>query len=186
MVMEILTAILVVVTGIYAYLTYKMSNMSERSVQMMKEQTEAMSRPYLVVQPIVRPHTPFLYLKIYNSGKTPALNVKLELDKDFYQFDEADKNLREASVFSSTFDSFAPNQELFFALGQGWLIFGESKHSMPEQFVVTASYSYMDKVVVEKSHIDLRPFARSEGEKNPIVEELEKIRKAQEKLAKNA
>ena len=87
MIMEILTAILVVVTGVYAYLTYKMSNMSERSVQMMKEQTEAMSRPYLIVQPIVRPHTPFLYLKIYNSGKTPALNVKLELDMDFYQFD---------------------------------------------------------------------------------------------------
>ncbi|WMN89790.1 hypothetical protein NI382_16925 [Vibrio parahaemolyticus] len=186
MIMEILTAILVVVTGIYAYLTYKMSNMSERSVQMMKEQTEAMSRPYLVIQPIVRPHTPFLYLKIYNSGKTSALNVKLELDKDFYQFDESDKNLKETSVFSSTFDSFAPNQELFFALGQGWLVFGESKNPLPEQFVVTASYSYMDKEVVEKSHIDLRPFAQSEGERNPIVEELEKIRKAQEKLAKNA
>ena len=44
----------------------------------------------------------------------------------------------------------------------------------------------MDKEVVEKSHIDLRPFAQSEGERNPIVEELGKIRKAQEKLAKNA
>jgi hypothetical protein len=186
MIMEILTAILVVVTGIYAYLTYKMANMSERSVQMMKEQTEAMSRPYLVIQPIVRPHTPFLYLKIYNSGKTPALNVKLELDKDFYRFDESDRNLKETSAFSSTFDSFAPNQELFFALGQGWLIFGESKNPLPKQFVVTASYSYMDKEVVEKSYIDLRPFAQSEGEKNPIVEELEKIRKVQEKLAKNA
>ena len=186
MVMEILTAILVVVTGIYAYLTHKMSNMSERSVQMMKEQTEAMSRPYLVIQPFVRPHTPFLYLKIYNSGKTPALKVKLELDKDFYQFDESDKNLKEASIFSSTFDSFAPNQELFFALGQGWVIFGDSKNALPEQFVVTATYSYMDKEVVEKSHIDLRSFAQSEGEKNPIVEELEKIRKAQEKMAKNA
>lgn len=186
MVMEILTAILVVVTGIYAYLTHKMSNMSERSVQMMKEQAEAMSRPYLVIQPFVRPHTPFLYLKIYNSGKTPALKVKLELDKDFYQFDESDKSLKEASIFSSTFDSFAPNQELFFALGQGCAIFGDSKNALPEQFVVTATYSYMDKEVVEKSHIDLRPFAQSEGEKNPIVEELEKIRKAQEKMAKNA
>ncbi len=185
MIMEILTAILVVVTGVYAYLTYKMSNMSERSVQMMKEQTEAMSRPYLIVQPIVRPHTPFLYLKIYNSGKTPALNVKLELDKDFYQFDEPDKNLKKASAFSSIFDSFAPNQELFFALGQGWLIFGESNNSLPEQFVVTVSYSYMGKEVIEKNHIDLRPFSQSEGERNPIVEELEKIRKAQEKLAKN-
>lgn len=184
MIMEILTAILVVVTGIYAYLTHKMSNMSERSVQMMKEQTEAMSRPYLVVQPIVRPHTPFLYLKIYNSGKTPALNVKLELDKDFYQFDESNKNLRNTSAFSTTFDSFAPSQELFFALGQGWLIFGDSKHSLPTEFVVTATYSYMDKEVVEENRVDLRPFEQSEGERNPIVEELEKIREVQEKLVK--
>jgi hypothetical protein len=162
-----------------------MLNMSERSVQIMKEQTEAMLRPYLVVQPIVRPHTPILYLKIYNSGKTPALNVKLELDKDFYQLDESNKNLKEVSAFSSTFDSFAPNQELFFALGKSKNIFGKSEHPMPEQFVITASYSYMDKEVVEKSHIDLRPFLQSEGGRNPIVEELEKIRKVQEKLAKN-
>ena len=184
MMMEALTAILVVVTGIYAYLTYKMANMSERSVQIMKEQTEAMSRPYLVIQPTVRPHTPIFYLKIYNSGKTPALNVKLELDKDFYQFDEPDKNLKEKNAFTSEFDSFAPNQELFFALGQGWLIFGESNNLLPQQFVVTATYSYMDKTVVEKNHIDLRPFSGSEGERNPIVDELEKIRKAQETLAK--
>ena len=66
-------------------LTYKMSRISERTAQIMNEQTEAMSRPYIIIQPMVRPHSQFLYLKIYNSGKTPALNVKLELDKDFYQ-----------------------------------------------------------------------------------------------------
>jgi len=107
--MEILTAILVAITGIYAYLTYKMSKMNERAVQIMNEQTESISRPYLIIQPIVRPHTQFLYLKIYNSGKTPALNVKLELDRDFYQFDELSKNLKDASAFTSTFDSFAPS-----------------------------------------------------------------------------
>lgn len=51
MTMEILTAILVFITGIYAYLTYQMSKISERSVQIMNEQTEAMSRPYIVIQP---------------------------------------------------------------------------------------------------------------------------------------
>lgn len=56
--MEILTAILVLITGIYAYLTYQMSKISERSVQIMNEQTEAMSRPYIVIQPMVRPHSP--------------------------------------------------------------------------------------------------------------------------------
>ncbi len=58
MTMEILTAILVLITGIYAYLTYQMSKISERSVQIMNEQTEAMSRPYIVIQPMVRPHSP--------------------------------------------------------------------------------------------------------------------------------
>ena len=184
MVMEVLTAILVVVTAIYAYLTYKMSRMSERSVQVMKEQTEAMSRPYLVFQPVVRPHTPWLYLKIYNNGNTSALDIKLEVDKDFFQFDEKDKNLKSLSVFKKNIDSFSPNQEMYFALGEGWKIFGDSNNPMPEQFTITASYSFMDKIVNEKSHIDLRPFSHSEGERNPIVEELEKIRKTQEKLAK--
>ncbi|EDU5377879.1 hypothetical protein CYN45_004927 [Salmonella enterica subsp. enterica serovar Inverness] len=186
MTMEILTAILVFITGIYAYLTYQMSKISERSVQIMNEQTEAMSRPYIVIQPIVRPHSPCLYLKIYNSGKTPALNVRLELDKDFYQFDEPNRNLKNTSSFTSTFDSFAPSQELFFALGQGWIIFGESKNSLPQKFTITATYSYMDKEIVEKNNIDLSPFMQSEGERNPIVEELERIRKTQEKLIKES
>ncbi|HDS1081290.1 TPA: hypothetical protein QDZ83_004451 [Pluralibacter gergoviae] len=176
MTMEILTAILVIITGAYAYLTYKMSKMNERSVQIMNDQTEALSRPYLVIQPVIRPHTTFLYLKIFNSGKTSALNVKLELDKDFYQFDEKDRNLKNINVFNTRIDSFAPNQELYFALGQGWVVFGESKNPLPEQFTITATYSYMGKEVMEKNHIDLRPFAYSEGEKNPIVEELERIR----------
>ncbi|MGX4181778.1 hypothetical protein [Escherichia coli] len=184
MTMEILTAILVIITGIYAFLTYKMSRISERTAQIMNEQTEAMSRPYIIIQPMVRPHSQFLYLKIYNSGKTPALNVELELDKDFYQFDEPTKNLKETSIFTSTIDSLAPNQELFFALGQGWVIFGESKNPLPQQFTITATYSYMNKEVVEKNNIDLSPFMQSEGEKNPIVEELERIRKIQEKLIK--
>ena len=181
MIIEILTGALVLITGGYAYLTFKMSKTSERSVQMMKAQTEAMSRPYLVVQPLVRPATSLMYLKIYNSGKTPALKVKLELDRDFFQFGESNKNLKEFGIFSSRLDSFAPNQELFFGLGQGWDIFGDSKKSLPKQFVVTATYSYMNKVVVEKSHIDLCLFEQSEGEANPIVEELKIIREALEK-----
>ncbi|WP_264878328.1 hypothetical protein [Vibrio agarivorans] len=185
MIMEILTAILVVVTAVYAFLTYKMSQMSERSVQVMKEQTEAMSRPYLVFQPVVRPHTPLLYLKIYNSGNTPAVGVKLSIDQDFYQYDELGKNLKSLSIFDDKIDSLSPNQEMFFALGEGWKVFGDSKNPMPQQFTITASYSFMNKTVEEKNHIDLRPFAFSEGERNPIVEELEIIRRAFEKFTKS-
>ncbi|EOY5620711.1 hypothetical protein [Klebsiella pneumoniae] len=44
----------------------------------------------------------------------------------------------------------------------------------------------MDKEIVEKNNIDLSPFMQSEGERNPIVEELERIRKSQEKLTKES
>ncbi len=182
--MEVLTVVLIIVTTLYVYLTYKMANSSERSVQFMKEQAEAISRPYLVIQPVIRSGTPLLYLRIHNGGKTAALKLNLQLDKDFYRFDDLRKNLKEAPAFKSTLDSFAPGQELFFALGEGWLILGDSTNPMPQQFTVTATYQYMDKGVVEKTHVDLRAFMGSEGEASPLVDELSKIRKTHEKLVK--
>lgn len=45
--MTCLTAVLVVITGIYAYLTHRMVKSSEASVRLMKEQADAISRPYV-------------------------------------------------------------------------------------------------------------------------------------------
>ncbi|HHY0976059.1 TPA: hypothetical protein ACV4IW_000168 [Salmonella enterica] len=129
MTMEILTAILVFITGIYAYLTYQMSKISERSVQIMNEETEAMSRPYIVIQPIVRPHSPCLYLKIYNSGKTPALNVRLELDKDFYQFDEPNRNLK-IQVLSLQLLIVSPPVKSYFSLSVKAGLFLENQKTL--------------------------------------------------------
>ena len=71
-VIDYLTAILVFVTAIYAYLTHKMAKASEASVQTMQEQSEAMFRPYVTVSPFIRPHTTVLYLRIENTGKAAA------------------------------------------------------------------------------------------------------------------
>ena len=43
--MTVLTAILVIITGVYAYLTYRMATTSQASVRLMKEQTDAIIRP---------------------------------------------------------------------------------------------------------------------------------------------
>lgn len=185
MVIDYLTAILVFVTAIYAYLTYKLAIASEASVQAVREQSEALLRPYVTVSPFVRSHTPFLYLRVENSGRTGAENLQLTMDRDFFRFGEADrpeKNLRTMSAFTVPIDSLAPGNQLLFALAQGWVIFGEDARAeiTPPQFKVTASYEFRGKKVVEVNQIDLRPYIGSEGERDPLVEELEKIRKVME------
>jgi hypothetical protein len=182
---DILTALLVLITAIYAWLTYRMARATEQSTQAIVAQSEAMSRPYITISPWVRPKANFFYLKIANTGRTAAANVRLTLDRDFYQFGEAtqpDRNLRTKTAFSQAIDSVAPGVEMMFCLGQGWVVLGDDTkpHVTPSQFNVTASYQYLDRTVTEVTRIDLRPYIGSEVEPDPLVEELERIRKVLE------
>ena len=121
MVIDYLTAILVFITAIYAYLTHRMTKASEASVEAVRAQSEAMLRPYITAAPFIRPHTSFLYLRVKNNGQTGAQNFSLTIDRNFFQFgekDRADKNLRTMSAFSTPIDSFPPGAELIFALGR--------------------------------------------------------------------
>lgn len=128
--MEILTAVLVIVTAIYAYLTHKMASTSQATLEEMREQTWAATRPQVLVEPYVRPTTPFLYLRIRNIGKTTASNLSLKLDKEFWQFGERndDSALHMKRAFSEKIDALHPSQELHFALAQGWKIFGNESN----------------------------------------------------------
>ena len=187
MVIEYLTGILVFITAIYAFLTHRMAKASEASVRAVRDQSEAMLRPYVTVAPFVRPHTPFLYLRVENAGRTAAENLRLTIDRDFFQFGQSDrlgKNLRTMSAFVAPIDSLAPGNQLIFALGQGWVILGENARPdiTPSQFNVTATYQFLGKRIEEINRIDLRPYIGSEGERDPVVEELERIRQAIEKI----
>ena len=186
LVLEYLTAILVFVTTIYAYLTHRMAKSSEASVQAVRDQSEALLRPYIEVTPYVRPNTTVLYLRIENTGKTGAQNVRLSIDRDFYQFgkkEDADYNLRTKAAFNQSIDSLGPRHKLTFALAQGFVIFGDGggPEVTPQQFIVTASYEFAGKKVEEVHRIDLRPYIGTEGERDPLVEELEKLRQAVER-----
>lgn len=186
MIIEILTTILVFITAIYAYLTHRLAQASEASVVAMNNQSEAMLHPYITVVPFIRPHTPLLYLRVKNIGQTGAQNLHLTLDRDFFRFgqkDHSDKNLRMMSAFSNPIDSFPPGAELIFALGPGWEFFGENEKPdvCPTQFSITAIYEFVGKKVEEVHRIDLRPYIGTEGERNPVAEELERIRKVMEK-----
>lgn len=186
MLIEVLTAILVLVTAIYAYLTYRMAKANEASVQAMREQSEAMLRPYIEVTPYVRPHTTVLYLRVKNTGRTAAQNVRLTMDRDFFQFGKsgsADHNLRTKAAFAQPIDSLGPGHKLVFGLAQGFVIFGKEggPEITPQQFNIMVTYEFRGKKVEELHQIDLRPYIGSEGERDPVAEELEKIRQIMQK-----
>lgn len=185
-IVDYLTAILVLVTAIYSYLTYKMAKASEASVVAMREQSEAMMRPYITISPFIRPHTTLLYLRIENTGKNAAENMRLVLDKDFFQFGESkhpDRNLRTNAAFTQNILSLPPGGKLVFALGQGFLIFAPDAdpNVLPQLFTITTSYSFGSKKIIEICPIDLRPYIGSEGERDPLVDELAKLREIVER-----
>lgn len=183
---DYLTAVLVFITAIYSYLTYRMAKTSEASVQAVREQSEAMLRPYVTISTFVRPHTPILYLRIENTGKSAAENLHLLLDKDFFQFGEEnqpERNLRKKSVFTDPIRSLPPSGKILFALGQGFVIFAEDadRSVVPTHFTIKATYEFGAKKFDESNQIDLIQYLGSEGERDPIVDELEHIKQVLEK-----
>ena len=49
--MEVLTAILVLITGFYAYVTFRILKANEKVVAEMGNQTESINRPYINIRP---------------------------------------------------------------------------------------------------------------------------------------
>lgn len=174
--METLTAILVVITAIYVYLTHLIAKRNEMAVQEMRRQHEAAYRPYITVYPRIGRNSTYLYLTIANAGKSAANALRLSLDTDFPQFGNAHSNLRMLSAFAEEIGSLAPGSELRFHLGNDDQLFGGTT-PMPLQFTVAASYSHDGKLYSESSSIDLRPFRGSaiEAREDPTVQIVEKL-----------
>lgn len=181
---EILTGALVLITALYAWLTHRIARSNERSSELMARQTELLTRPYVEVSVFVPPKIPILYLRVANTGKTAARNLRLSMDRSFFQYGESNgTDIAKLSAFSEPIGSFAPGAELIFALAQGFVIFGEKADPSitPPEFNVTASYEFEGRSVSEATHIELKPYLGSTMEPSPLIEELERIRKAVEK-----
>lgn len=186
MIIEILTAGLVLITGFYAWATYKILRANERVVEVMHEQAEAMTRPYIAISPILEPDNPIFYLRISNTGKTPANNLKLSMDKAFYKFGEKkeENNLADHPAFKQVITSFPPGAEIVFSLAQSFVIFGKEASSkvVPTSFTVTAVYSYEGKQIKEVNIIDLNPYLGASIPQDPYVRKLKAINESIEKV----
>jgi len=183
---DILTAVLVIITGFYAWATFRILRANEKVVSVMERQAVAMVRPYITVAPFVLPGTPLISLKIANSGQSAARNLRMTMDRDFYKFAEKQegKNIATFVAFQQPIDMLAPGAELIFDLAQGFKIFVEDADEgiVPKVFTISASYEFPGGSVEERNTIDLRPFMESTTPRDQVVTELQEIRKAIEKI----
>lgn len=183
-----LTLALVLITAFYAWATFRILRANQAMVSTMREQQNAAMRPYILVSTSVRTGTQLLYLSIKNVGKTAALNLKLSLDKSFYQLGEKreDRDIANSAAFSRVIDSFPPDGQLLFLLGNGPTLYGGSntEELSPLQFQVTVNYMSGSESISETSIVDLRPYINTDVPHDPIVEELGKLREEFKKLSK--
>lgn len=91
----ILMGLLVVITGIYAWRTFSISNATKKQAQAsvkmaeeMREQTVIASRPVIIQKAVVETETElatfgskdwFSYFEVYNAGNGPAIEVEISL-----------------------------------------------------------------------------------------------------------
>ncbi len=173
------------ITAFYAWVTYKILRANEGVIMEMRQQARAMARPYIVVAPILEFDNPIFYLRIKNSGKTAALNLRLTIDKPFFRFGDAGKDLSKVVAFNQPIDSFPPDAEIIFSLAQGFKIFAlnAENENIPHKFSVTAQYEFDGSTVTEVNNIDLRPYMNADIPQDAYVRKLSSIDDSLKKVA---
>lgn len=147
----VLTLGLLIATGVYAWLTYRLVNASE-------QHSWEVSRPRLLIALRANQGGQFFILHIENVGLTSAEEVQLTLDQPVHQqFGRAD-DIQNVPVFKEGLRSFPPRTPIQIGLGVGFSYLGSevdrSKH--PLSFKVTATYKSGARVITEKFPIDVR------------------------------
>ena len=184
---EWLTLANVLLTAMFAGLTFFILRANRAAVGAMREQMADQNRPFVTVTVQVRMGTSVIQLLVRNVGRSPAQNLRLCLDRDFFQFGEKSesRNLAKQSAFSQPIDCLPPMSELLFDLGMGFKIFegGADPTICPHTFEVSAEYEYGKTKYSEKTHADLRPYMGTSVPHHPVVEELERVRKSIDNLS---
>ena len=190
MMIAVLTGLLVVITGFYAWATYRILKANESVVGEMQRQTEQINRPYVQVALTHPRGNPIMKLLIKNTGRTPAERLSLAMDKDFFQFGENNpaNNIRNFTAFTDRIDALAPGQELEFYLGVAHKIFADNadRQLLPLQFKVTAQYSFGDKTVTEENAMDLRPLLNTSLDRDDQTRALQEIEKTLKNIDRSA
>ncbi|OZC04017.1 hypothetical protein [Rubricoccus marinus] len=178
---EILTALLLFVTAWYAWTTRRILLANEAAVEAMREQSEALTRPHVIVETFNEGAT--YYLRVRNGGTTVAHDLRLQMDRSFHQWGRDGRDISASQLFTVGTASFSPGSEIVYGLGVGHDLFRDDslRDAMPVQFSVTATYRFGSRTVEEKTTIDLEQYRGMMLHWSPLEKELKGIREALEK-----
>lgn len=178
---ELLTLALVIITAIYAYFNFLTAKRNGEMVAQMKARHESFLAPAITVAIKIK-HSSMMCLLVNNRGQSPATNLRLSLDKDFHQFGKstAEDNLRNFPMFQESIPSFSPGEELFTFLVQGH----ELNDFAPKNLTVRANYEFGGKTYEQSHSINLAAYFRTSQDRDELLDEAKKIRKALEEIAK--
>lgn len=154
------------------------------TVEAMRAQLEAASRPYIQIVPVVRSMTTAIELHISNTGTTSAKNLRLSLDQDFYLNAETGEhnNLRMYSAFREVIQMLPPRAKLRYLLGVGHRVLS-NENLCPIRFTVTATYEYENKSLSESTIIDLEPYKMSGMPIDVVAEQIGRLTKEVQDIA---
>lgn len=176
--MTILTGILVLVTAIYAYLTYRMVKATEVTTELMKRQSDSMSRPYVTLSLVKPSNNPFILLRIENTGLSVARDMTLTLGPEYDEIKDikGPKELKDAYLFKNTITSFPPHSPVVYVLGFGASYMADDETRPQKQFSITARYSFSDQIVNETTWLDVNQYDSTTLDTDPVVSALQKIK----------
>ena len=184
--LSFLTGLLVIVTGFYVVATFEILKSHREQIAVMKKELDLLSRPCITISPMTVARSPILYLKIANTGKNPAENLKLEIDRDFYVFGEETEShrLSNFNAFKNGIKLMPPASELLFHLASAIELFKEDvdQEITPHIFDIKATYSYRKNRIEEVTTVDLSSYRGSAIIPDRLIEQLEKLTRAVKKM----
>lgn len=159
-----------------------------RQADALTAQAAAISRPYIRVR-IRMQHDTLRILEIENTGKSPALDLAMTLNKEFHIMgvteSERIPGIHRAFSFHNTIPVFSDGMKLLFPLATGDKLKDSSPDDplIPLVFTLTVTYQYAGQQYSEVHSIDLRLFDNSMVERNFELDRLTAISKSLESIA---
>lgn len=164
---NVISLVLVVITGVTVILNWKIANANKGMLDNIREQYRDSLRPVISPSIQVRDQV-VLTLVFVNTGRSPAVRVRISLDRDFFQFADPQSNIRDFNLFNQEIPVFAPGTEFPIDLAQGFNLDKEheGRNITPTRFEVTIAYASRDQVFDETTTIDLMPFFQTHHQKS--------------------
>lgn len=183
---NILTVVMVIVTAVYVFLTWRIANSNKVMLESVEAQHLEEIRPNVFAHLEFREQT-VARLVIENLGKTPAYSLRCTLDREFYQFaNSSSPNMQDMAVFNEVIDWFPPGARIILDLAQGFNfdVEKDGRNLSPSKFCIGLKYESRFLSYDEKCFIDLTPYMNMHVAKT-ASEQLGKIEEHLKRMAKS-